>query len=259
MFEWLSQEIREVATNKYFVTDGPATADFREAVLGEEVGLPSSYKEFVLLFGGAKLYRQRSGYGLGVKAAPMSAVSPGGDDLLCIGHYLDRPAYFKVSTLGEGPEAPVFESGAGGLVRAADGFELWLRSRASAIRKALGKRRWASIVKGPAPFSLEEQAIVEARNFFDWRVVGVAENGDTLIDVTNNSDRVLPFLSIGVRSAKGDFGGKIWLPISEIAPSETKRCQKDCYKRHVSAGDLELFSLPDPGPEDRDGYWEFRH
>ena len=49
---------------------------------------------------------------------------------------------------------------------------------------------------GPSPFTAEELAIVEARRQFSWRLVGVTASGEVMYEVTNGSDRRLPFLSI---------------------------------------------------------------
>jgi hypothetical protein len=34
--------------------------------------------------------------------------------------------------------------------------------------------------------------------------------------------------------------------------------EKDCYKEFLNPKDVEVFEEPDPEPEDRDLYWEFR-
>ncbi len=52
--------------HRYFQVDGPAGADLRAAVESSPLHLPTSYKEFVLTFGNARLYKQHAGYGLGV-------------------------------------------------------------------------------------------------------------------------------------------------------------------------------------------------
>ena len=57
MFEWLDEEISQIKTPKFHLVDGPAPAELRQAVLSSEFPLPPSYREFVLRFGNAKLYR----------------------------------------------------------------------------------------------------------------------------------------------------------------------------------------------------------
>ena len=72
---------------------------------------------------------------------------------------------------------------------------------------------------------------------------------------TNFSNRRLPFLSIGVRGP--NLIGGIWLPVSKIAPGETRVVEHDGYKC-TAPENQEAFALPDPWPEDRERYWEFK-
>jgi len=258
MYEWLKEQIAEVNTPKFFVVDGPPDASLRAAIEQEQMGLPHSYKAFVLEFGNAKLYRQHAGYGLGVKGAPVEAQTREGEALFRIGSFHERNAFFRRADVGRGAEAPVLESGPGGLVEVSPSFEEWLRQRADSLRGSIGKRAWAQLVAVPAPFSSEELAIVEARRAYEWRMVGVAPNGDIQIEVTNNSTTSLPFLSIGVRDSGGTFSGGLWIGVRDLRPGQTAIYERDCYKKHLSRDEVVLFPLPDPGPEDRDSYWEFR-
>jgi hypothetical protein len=69
----------------------------------------------------------------------------------------------------------------------------------------------------------------------------------------------LPFLSIGIDDSDGLLGGGgVFLPVAKIKPGQTKTIAFDCYKDFVSPEQIKPFSLPDPGPEDREFYWEFR-
>lgn len=259
MFEWLVEEIEEVKTQKYFVVDGPASDELKRAIENEQYGLPQSYKAFVLRFGKVKLHRYRFGYQLGVLAAPIPAEAKSdGEALLCVGNYQDRRAYFKVSQLDDGKESPIFESGPGGIVKAASGFEAWLQQHDAAIRKKLGKRQWAAIVKGPPPFSPEEQAILDARRGHQWRWVETTATGNVVLELTNGSERALPFYSVGVRSMKRDVNGTLRVPTQDLAPGQTRRYERECYNQLIPRDQLELFTLPDPGPEDRESYWEFK-
>src|SRR5690606_32005546 len=106
------------------------------------------------------------------------------------------------------------------------GFEEWLKSNCEASRKLFKKKQWQQIEKGPPPFTEREQAIVEARRKFRWRVAGIAANGDIKFAVHNGSDMVLPFLSIGIRGKNGEITGGVWLPVSTILPGETRVIEK---------------------------------
>jgi hypothetical protein len=74
---------------------------------------------------------------------------------------------------------------------------------------------------------------------------------------------VLPYLTVGVRGKlrppkEGPLTGGVYLPVDSIYPEQTGRVAFDCYKKYVDPKDVEVFDEPDPGPEDRERYWEFR-
>ena len=76
------------------------------------------------------------------------------------------------------------------------------------------------------------------------------------------SDMTLPYLFLGVRGKlRPPNGGPLnggALSGSSIRPGETRVIEHDCYKKVVTPEDVEVFDLPDPGPEDREQYWEFK-
>jgi hypothetical protein len=263
MFEWLVAEMAKVRTRKFYLVDGAASADLQEAVRQSSLPVPPSYRDFVLRFGNAELYRQGSIYLVRVYAAPVQDESEKGEALLHFGRTDASLAYFKESLLRPDEESPVFEwRHAQGLRRAADGFEDWLRAKCRAARRRFKSRDWKAIEEGPPPFSDREKAIVEARRLFRWRVVGIAANGDLRFEVHNGSRLILPYLSIGIRGKlrpplHGPLNGGVWLSVSSVRPGETRIIEKDCYKERVDPSDVEAFELPDPDPEDRDRYWEF--
>lgn len=256
MYEWLEQEIAEIQTRSFHVVDGPRPTGQSEA--REEDALPASYRAFVLRFGNARLYRQGSGYAVGVRAELEPSKSAAGEPLQCIGHFEDARAYFRDDLLVPGEEPPVFEWGSGGLRLVADSFKDWLESRCALVRRRFGKKRWAEIIRGPKPFTDEEQAIVEARRQFRWCFLGVGEKSVLRYEVENGSSRTLPYLSIGIRSKDGRIAGGVWLPVSHVAPGTRAIVEKECYRNIAAPEDLVPFALPDPGPEDRERYWEFR-
>jgi hypothetical protein len=56
----------------------------------------------------------------------------------------------------------------------------------------------------------------------------------------------------------GEAVARLELLVSSVSPGETRVVEKDCYKDLVDPKDVEVFEQPDPEPEDRDRYWEFR-
>src|SRR5262249_16314672 len=144
------------------------------------------------------------------------------------------------------------------LRQVADGFDSWLKIRCKAARKRYTKNEWAEIAAGPAPFTAEERRIIEARKAFEWHVAGFTADGKLQFEVYNGSDTVLPFLAIGIRRKDGGFQGGVWLPVSHVSPKRTALIEQDCYSKLAAPGELEAFPLPDPTPEDRERYWEFK-
>jgi len=264
MFEWLEDEIKKVNTRKFYLLDGPAQDDLREAIEITDLPIPLSYKRFVLQFGNAKLYRQGSIYLVQVFAALEETQSEEGEPLLYFGRTDMSSAFFKTSLLVHNGESPVFELLYGQrLKKTANSFEEWLKAKCSAARNLFKKREWKVIEKGPPPFSEHEKAIIQARKHFRWRVVGIALNGDIRFEIYNGSELILPYISIGVRGQlrppkRGPLNGGVWLPVSKVLPGETCIIEKDCYKDVVDPKDIEVFEKPAPEPEDRDRYWEFK-
>ena len=256
-FEWLENDLSLVKTKGFLVVEGPASPRLADAI-EKMTPLPASYKEFALRFGTAKLFKERGGFAIGVLAPPERATSPEGEELLRIGHSETQRAFFRRDLLAADRESPVFEGGRAGLRQAADNFEAWLRSRYEAARKKIGKTRWSQIERGPDPFSPVEREIVSARKQYRVTFVGAEPDGCARFQVTNGSDRALPFYSIGVRNKEGHFEGRAWLPVKGVAPGETAIVTHDVYKQYIDLDKREFFELPDPMPEERDEYWEFR-
>ena len=262
MFEWLDEEIAAIKTRRFHRVDGPDSESARRTAAETDGLLPPSYVEFARRYGRASLYRmpRLDLYWLRVLAPPLEAQAKSGDALVEVGGYDEQSAYFDEERLSEnwGGESPVFEGSRGRLRKAADTFAEWLERRARAARKRYTKREWADVLRGPPPFTPEELAVVAARRLFRWRVVGVSEAGDLRYEVTNGSGRTLPFLSVGIRSRAGRLVGGVWLSVGHIGPGETAVIEKDAYKDLVAPEDVEAYPLPDPEPEERDRYWEFR-
>lgn len=258
MFEWLIDEIKNVNTRKFYIVDGPAQDDLREAIECSDFPIPPSYKRFVLQFGNAKLYRQGSIYLVQVFAAPVETLSEEGELLLHFGRTDMSSAFFKASSLLHNFESPVLEWVYGRrLHKTADSFEEWLKAKCSAARQLFKKREWKAIEKGPPPFSEQEKAIIQARKHFRWRVVGIAHNGDVRFEVYNGSELILPYISIGVRGQlrppkSGPLNGGVWLPVSKILPGQTCIIRL----RHLSSG-IDPRSLNAKGASRSSENWTF--
>jgi hypothetical protein len=257
MFEWLEKELSEVKTPRFHLVEGPADAQLRDAVDRSDLALPPSYKEFVLKFGNSKLYRRakNDSYRIGVYAGPKREVLSDGSELFRIGFHDGAKVYFRPSNSTS--ESQILELESSGLEKVADDFADWLKASCTQARKSYGKEKWAELIRGPSPFDAEEEGIVEARRQFGWRVLGVDSQGNHIIRVTNSSKLNLPALTLGVRSKDGRLNGAILLPVGNISPGQTIELHIDCYRDFLKPHEVEVFSLPDPRPEDRDRYHEF--
>lgn len=262
LFEWLEEMAAKIKTNKFLLVDGPASPELRHAVESSYAPLPPSYREFVLRFGNAELFRRGSWYYVTVYADPREAEKADGECFIQFGGTWTSNAFFKESLLVAGAESPVFESFKHCMRKTADGFEQWLKKKCAAARKRFKKKDWEAIQNGPSPFTERERAVVEARRHFHWRVVGASPNEDLRFEIRNESTMSLPYLSVGIRGKRrppndGPLTGGVHLPVSAIGPGESQLVEFDCYKEYISPEDTEVFELPEPGPEDREEYWEF--
>ena len=256
MLDWLSEEVASIKTNKLHVFKSlsrKAIRDF-ESTVGSE--LPDSYRQFLSTFGKATLYRDLDGYMVGVY--PFTEVSDMGSDapFFCFGYSKSGYAWFDGADFGTRREAPVFKLGTKNPRKIAPDFETWLEESCSRARRQYSKREWEGILRGPRPFSKRERQIVEARRLFEWKLIGYTKKGELRFIVTNNSDTTLPYLSIGIRHVRDEFIGAIRLDVSHIGPGRSGEVTQEAYDI-APAREQEPFEKPDPGPEDRERYWEF--
>ena len=257
MFEWLEREISAIKTPRFHVVDGPADQQLREAIVRSCLQLPQSYKEFVLKFGNARLYRrpQNNSYHIGIFAGPREETLDDRTRVYHIGFHDGARVYIK--PLDGSARFSILEIELHFKEEVTDDFEEWLTTCCAGVRNAYGHEKWANILRGPDPFTPEEKEIIEARRRIRWRLVGIDMAGLHVFEVTNASRRTLPVLTVGVRSRDGRLNGAILLRIGHIGPGETAELHASCYKDLKPPEDIEVFALSDPQPEDREQYGEF--
>jgi hypothetical protein len=109
MFEWLEEEISAIKTPRFHLVDGPANAELRDAVMQSSLPLPSSYREFVLKFGNAKLYRRarNDSYQVHVYAGPREGTLNDGTRLYHLGSHDGASVYVKPDP--NSAKLPIFE------------------------------------------------------------------------------------------------------------------------------------------------------
>ena len=258
MFEWLEQEILAIKTPRFHVVDGPADGKLRKAVSESAFAVPSAYKEFVLKFGNAKFYRntRNDSYEIGVFAGPREAMLARGSRGYIVG-FRDGASVFLKSPSNAAPFT-IFELDSGSEEEVASSFEEWLLASCATARNKYGDAQWAEILRGPKPFSVEEKEIIEARRLMRWSVVGIDIDGNHIFEITNAGRRSLAALTVGVRTKDGRLNGAVRLNVRNISPGQTAKLHAGCYKGLVPPGEIQVFELPDPKPEDRDFYWEFK-
>ena len=259
MFEWLEQELSAINTSRFHSVDGSADIEMRKALMQHGLTLPASYKEFVLKFGNARLYRrlESNAYRIGIFAQPQEHVLGDGTHVYQVGFHEGARVYIAAVTGSTG--ATIWEIQPDSKERVGEDFEEWLAASCALARKEYGAEKWAEILCGPEPFTPEEEEIVEARRRIRWRVLGIDTEGNHVFEVINTSNRGLPVLTVGVRSRDRRLNGAILLDIGSVGPGQTATLHAGCYKDLKLSGEIETFELPDPQPEDRDFYGEFAH
>jgi hypothetical protein len=259
MFEWLEMEISAISTPRFHLVDGSVEPELSAVIDRSSLPLPSSYRKFVLKFGNAKLYRvSRTGYLIGVFAGPREVNSNCGIRILHLGFHNGASVYVKLEPGANLSELPIFEYEADSEERVADDFEQWLTESCARARNGFGKKRWADILRGPEPFTAEEEDVIETRRQMHWRMLGVDMDRRHVFEITNTSTRTLPVLTVGVRSRDGRLNGAIFLKVGNVGPGQTAVLHAECYRDLRPPDEIETFLLPDPQPEDRDFYGEFR-
>jgi hypothetical protein len=246
MYEWLRDELGRIRWPGFHVIE-PCHSPL-------DPTLPPSYLAFAREFGFAKLYRWNSRYQVGVYCPPELAELPEGDALL-MGHCSSNEAYFKVSELAEGKEAPVYERIDGALENMAFDFASWLRTGANDAREEYGRDEWARLERGPEPFTSEEQAILDARRHVSWTFLGKGTDNALRFSVHNRSDRRLKAFTLGIKHKDGNVQGRFSIDTSDIDPGQTRIVEVEGYAT-LPSEDAVVFDLPEPTPAERDRYAE---
>ncbi len=136
----------------------------------------------------------------------------------------------------------------------------WLTRAWERCRRRYTKKTWARVIAGPAPFTADEQRIVEIRHGFSWRQLP-PHNGMVAIEFTNTSDGYLPRYSIGVKDKYGlRMIGGFCVDVAHVAPNTTAvvHVPMGGYSHLLTAESSVLFDKGEPKPESRGDFWEFR-
>lgn len=261
-FGWLRQECLQIRSQRFHIFEPLTLNDYCYEHADHRIDLNSDYADFLKEFGWAKFFTDSSD-------APVIAVYPlkenrrhlCDDERTYIGFAYrgDKSFYFAEDVILSGGQSKVYMVKGKNANELHPSFSDWLKTSYELVKSKYSLSKWQKVVAGPKPFTPEEMQIVEARRHFSWKHTGFADDGDAIFEVENRSARTLPFLSIGIRDKKRRvLSGGVWLNVGHIQPGEKERVVMDCYKDRISPDELEPFDKPEPIPEKKDRYWEFR-
>jgi hypothetical protein len=255
MFHWLHLEIEQIKTRK-FHQPGIEPAREWEPQIDWPVPPPEDYRQFIAEFGPSMLYRSLGWWLVRIFSRTVLYQDAKHGPFLQFGGFDAGVACFLQSDLERGVSRVYETRGVSGLFVTAASFEEWLAGASRRAKKRYRRREWQEIVAGPAPFTREEEEIVAARRMFEWKLLGVTTGGKVTLEITNHSSRTLPRLSLGIRGPR--LHGRSYVLVADILPGMTKIVGHQGYTCLKEPEKQVPYALPDPEPEDREYYREFR-
>lgn len=257
-YQWLEEAMKSVKTPKFFLVSAAPVLETSDRI--DLRAFPNSYATFLRKFGKASFFRDSSNcYSIGIFAVPKPEMLDG-HQFWRIGWFIESSVLLRELSHTKDGEWPVFEqSKSGRLRRVAKGFDEWLRLRWESAKADYSHQNWQNILDGPEPFTAQELKIVEARRKFGWKLLSVDDKCAMRFEVTNGSDRCLPYLGIRVHGKRSGVWLSIALPVGHVLPGATACAIYDKFPAGMLTRDeIQVFERPDPEPEDREFYSEFR-
>jgi hypothetical protein len=260
LYHWLDEAILAVKTPKYFELGPPSECGDLSEFEAKNGALPEEYRGFLLNYGPTKLFRERQHgwHELQVYRLPDIAYEEETHTFAEIARVGDTFAYFVIERgAGRFDDIVLEHSSTGGIRTTGRTFSSWLMWRFKRERKGIKKAEWDEILRGPAPFTAEEEQIVRARSQFRVRKVGSDEKNNVILEVHNGSERTLQYLTVFLKGASpNDFGGRSPVYVGNIPPGVTKTLPVAFYKDFVYADSVVVRQGYPPGPEDRYIFYE---
>lgn len=258
IFEWLRLECASIRSKRFHLFD---RVDQIGYVHQKGVAYPvGDYFDFLREFGWARMFTDH-------QDSPLLSAYPLRNSRrhLCedgayvgFGYCDSQSVYFSEKCILSGEASPVYSVSDLRASLISEGFSEWLRESYFLTKSKYSPRQWKRIIAGPKPFSDQELRVVDARRHYAWKLVGFAKDGDALFEVSNNSNMVLPYLTVGVRDVERRILiGSVWLDVSQVAVGTSAVIKKDCYKERIPPDYLDAYELPEPIPEKKKAYWEF--
>ncbi len=252
MYEWLTTLLAEVHTPRFFLTN--ITSDVEHSLTTWPVTPPRSYQTFIQSFGAVQLFREQNFYQLQIFQHPAVC-----GERLAFGSL--QSSYvsweYRRGTLNNEPHVILITRDGSIWQNTHITFEEWLRNAVLNLRSTYLPSEWKAICRGPRPFSIDDERIVAIRRRFE--IVRYAyDNGQYALEIQNRSDGHIPFLTLNVTYPDDRRHGGKWVPVGHIHPGESSKVTFTPSKG-VSHPDNAIIEIaPDPRPEDREMYWEFR-
>lgn len=261
-FDWFHQECAEIRSRRFHLFEPAAPEALQYRHLTGVVDLTGTYADFLREFGLCKLFTDH-------RDAPMVSVYPleahrrhecaDGSRFVGFGFRGQQSVYFDEVLILASHQSAVFTVTRQAGKQISPSFSDWVHQAYDWAKGKYSQKQWKNILTGPPPFTAGELSVVDARKRFSWSLIGFGPNGDALFEIANHSSRTIPWLTLGIRDrSRAVLDGAVWLDVGHIRPGETGLVAKDCYKDRITSDALEPFDLPDPIPEKRERYWEFR-
>jgi hypothetical protein len=249
MYEWFADELRRIRWPGFHRLAPCPNLDALDP------RLPPSYVAFIHEFGAGNLYLRDGYYQMGVKCPPEPIQTSEGECFV-VGYTESIDVVFIASELAIGIEARLYDLIDGVPEEVAFDFASWLEISANDVREEYSKEEWLQLERGPTPFDESELAIVKARRAFTSELLGAGRGPhDLRVRIRNGSDRVLPWLTVGVRHREGVVQGGVPIDVSSIRPGEEKLVDVPGYLT-LEPEDAVLIDLPEPTPATRNEYSE---
>lgn len=256
-FQWLRDELRAIRAQRFHV--------FEKSDLPLESGRwDPAITSFICEFGSARLYRSGVGHRISLhhpRPPESGAIRAIVGDRLEVGTAHDD-AIFVGPVDVDGSCLWKLDVHASKVRAIRHPFVEWLKRAGKSARRLYTLEEWDDMALDPKPFTALELERLTARKSFVWTVERLARRPaeptwvqNFAVEVTNRSDRTLPYLTIGVRWRSA--WTRVFLDVSRIGPGEQRR-----ITRSIDGPEPRVFPefhpVEDPLPEERDIFWELR-
>jgi hypothetical protein len=264
-YDWLDAEVQQMGTRRFFRTG--CAVPRREEVARATPSLPRDYVDFIVRYGDTALFRVGSlSYRLSIWWPPPRRTVHRGEALIIVGKTEGSYVAFSEAegTARYGDE--VKELSPSGACRSTKKtFSIWLQEKFATYRRKYSPRAWRGLQSGPAPFTDEERAIVQARGQFGWEVMESSIPSLPTLRIHNRSTRRLPFITLDFHATVPELfiqelHGGIYVPVANLSPGDSVLVTK-ALTYHGRCQFMSPVVFTDPiffEPEEREYLWEFQ-